>query len=99
MNSEERKQLITTIDNDEKKARQFFKMAYNYDNLKTDFTEWRKHWLSLTFEEKDKLVSKGVREGDFEKVLAALHASKGNPFKAYKLLKALKKEQNEKQSK
>lgn len=97
MNKEERKQLINVIDSNEKRAKQFFKMAYNYDNFKIDFKAWREHWLSLTFDEKEKLVSKGVRQGDFEKVLNALHASKGNPIKAYKLLKAVKKE-SEKQN-
>ena len=84
---------IKKIDSNKKIAKMFFKAHYDYDNEKEDFKEWFKLWKLKSDSEKFEEAGKGLYGKDFDKVFNALQTSRGNPFKAYKLLKEMKKDE------
>ena len=84
---------IKKIDGNKKIAKQFFNAHYDYDNEKEDFKEWLRLWKLKTDSEKFEEAGKGLYGKDFDKVFNALQISRGNPVKAYKLLKEMKEDE------
>lgn len=84
---------IKKIDSNKKIAKQFFNTHYDYDNEKEDFKEWLRQWKLKTDTEKFEEAGKGLYGKDFDKVFGALQISRGNPIKAYKMLKEMKQDE------
>ena len=63
------------------------------NNEKEDFKEWLRLWKLKTDTEKFEEAGKGLYGKDFDKVFNALQTSRGNPVKAYKLLKEMKEDE------
>lgn len=84
------KELIDRMDKSREVRNKMFKSIYGGIT-----GEMHEDWKAETYKGKEKFLKKHLRDEDFYKVMTVLKESKGNMFKAYKMLKQIKKDETE----